>query len=204
MVTSGRRRGPRGDLTREAVLAAADRVLRRDGLTGLSLRAVAREAGATPNALYTYVATMAELRNALADHLLATLDLTLLDQEDPRTALYSFLGHVVQTLAAAPRHVEIIAAQRIFGDGSLALNEALLTFFQERLDWDLDRAHDSTMFLTEWVHGHLLLAPLSGAAPDPSVMESVDLTGYPRTMRSIDRTDEDPVDLPLRALFGPV
>jgi AcrR family transcriptional regulator len=53
-------------LTREAVLAAARARLERDGASGLSLRAVARDLGVTAPALYAYVEGKGELLAAIA------------------------------------------------------------------------------------------------------------------------------------------
>jgi AcrR family transcriptional regulator len=203
-----RRRGPRGDLSRTRILEAADRVLRTKGVAGLSLRAVAQEAGVAPNAIYTYVPTMAELRNALGDGFLARLDLGLLQGDDPRTALGEFLRHVLRTFDDSPRHVELLAGQPVIGPGSLSLHEALLTFFADSLDWDTNRSARATLFLTEWVHGHLLLAASDPAGSAPAEAGQASLTddevsAYPRSAAALSTPlTGSPIDLPLRAIFG--
>ncbi|SDD33347.1 regulatory protein, tetR family [Auraticoccus monumenti] len=200
------------------MLAAAERVLRAEGLAGLSLRAVAREAGTAPNAVYTYVPTMAALRNDLADAFLARLDLDLLlpegsrgpDQpvgaggppEDPRETLRRFLQHVLEHFEGSPRLVELLAGQRVVGAGALALHEALLTFFENRLGWDLARAADATLFLTEWVHGHLVLGPSNAQPLDPDVARRADLSAHPRSAAALQLPAGAALGLPLRALFG--
>lgn len=60
-------------LTRDAVLDAAARVLEREGLRGLTMRAVAAELGVQAPALYWHVAGKAALEIALYDHLTADL-----------------------------------------------------------------------------------------------------------------------------------
>src|SRR5579875_1684070 len=55
-----------GDL-RRALVAAAERILVRDGLQGLSLRGVAREAGVSPAAPYHHFKDKSDLLNALAE-----------------------------------------------------------------------------------------------------------------------------------------
>jgi TetR/AcrR family tetracycline transcriptional repressor len=60
-------------LTRDAVLAAAARVLERDGLGGLTMRGVAAELGVQAPALYWHVDNKDALRLALYDHLMAGL-----------------------------------------------------------------------------------------------------------------------------------
>src|SRR5437899_10584130 len=54
----------RAEITRE-ILAAARRHLATDGASGLSLRAIARELGASSSAVYRYVASRDELRTML-------------------------------------------------------------------------------------------------------------------------------------------
>ncbi|HEX5378056.1 MAG TPA: TetR/AcrR family transcriptional regulator C-terminal domain-containing protein [Phenylobacterium sp.] len=64
------------NLTREAVIEAAARVLERDGIEGLTMRAVAAELGVQAPALYWYVANKEALQVALYDHLMAGLVFT--------------------------------------------------------------------------------------------------------------------------------
>lgn len=196
------RRGPRGGISRTDILAAAERILLADGLDALSVRAVAGEAGITANAVYTYVASMAELRNALADTFLGTLDLPLLQHPDPRQGLRRFLEHVLDVFGRHPSHVEILARQRVMGEGALGLQEALLTFFETRCGWDPARAADTTMFLTEWVHGHTLLSPSDIPFPEWARPSAGDLERFPRTAAAFDLPGSgSAVDLPLRAIF---
>lgn len=177
-------------------------MLRAGGLDGLSLRAVAGEAGVAPNAVYTYVASMADLRNALGDAFLTGLDLGLLRSGDPQVSLHRFLDHVLQVFGQSPPHVEILASQRVLGQGSLALQEALLAFFEQQLGWSTARAADATMFLTEWVHGHVLLAH-SNLPLDADTLLAVDLTDFPRTAVALGTpASSSAVDFPLRAIFG--
>jgi AcrR family transcriptional regulator len=61
-----RRRRPRGSLTPEAILDAAEAIAAREGFGALSMRAVAGRLEAAPMALYNHVAT----RDALVDGLL--------------------------------------------------------------------------------------------------------------------------------------
>lgn len=173
---SQRRRGPRGDISAHLLLGAAERVLGAGGLPALSLRAVAQEAGVTPTAVYTYFSDMGDLRHRLADRFLGTLDLGLLSAPPAAAALRSFLQHVLEVFARAPGQVQILASQRVIGPQSLGLNEALLSFFIDRVRHRPPEAAAATDLVTEWVHGTLLLstsnAPLTGG---------VSLAGYPRT-----------------------
>ena len=64
----GRPRGGQLDIGPEAILDAAERVIRRDGASA-SIDSVAIEAGITKPIVYARVGSRAELANALADRL---------------------------------------------------------------------------------------------------------------------------------------
>ncbi|QFG69035.1 TetR/AcrR family transcriptional regulator [Ornithinimicrobium pratense] len=198
--TPARRRGPRGDVSADALARAAHGVLSSKGLSGLSLRAVARAAGVTPNVLYTYFADMGQLRNRLGDEFLGRLELDLLRTDPPREALRHFLRHVLAVFASSPGHVQALAAQRVVGPHSLALNEALLEFFEDVVGHPPAIAADVTIFLTEWVHGRMMLQP-SDVADNASrtALTGLDLTPYPRTVAMSPGTGEDAgIDLVVR------
>jgi TetR/AcrR family tetracycline transcriptional repressor len=61
------------NLTHEAVVEAAARVLEREGINGLTMRAVAAELKVQAPALYWYVKSKEALQVALYDHLMAGL-----------------------------------------------------------------------------------------------------------------------------------
>ena len=73
---SGPRRG-RGRLDRSAILERAARLADRDGLEALTLIALAGELGIRPPSLYNHVASLEELRRALAVRALGELDAAL-------------------------------------------------------------------------------------------------------------------------------
>ena len=68
--TGGRTRRPRGSLSPEAIIDAAEAVAREQGLPALSMRAVAARLGAAPMALYNHFATKDQLLDALLDRVL--------------------------------------------------------------------------------------------------------------------------------------
>ncbi len=71
---SGKRRKQAVDaLKRELILEAAQRIFEREGLEGASLRAIAREAGYTPAALYFHFASKEALYAALLERSLQAL-----------------------------------------------------------------------------------------------------------------------------------
>jgi len=78
-----RGRGISAGLTREIVVAAAERIVAQRGVHGASLRAVAVELGVTPGAIYSYVADSRELFDAVADAFLAREVLSRLPPKAP-------------------------------------------------------------------------------------------------------------------------
>src|SRR5919106_3829078 len=70
---TGRTRRPRGSLTREVILDAAETVAAQ-GFHALSMRAVAGRLGAVPMALYNHFATKDELVDALLDRVLSRFE----------------------------------------------------------------------------------------------------------------------------------
>src|SRR4051794_7042687 len=66
---AGRTRRPRGSLTADVILDAAESIA-RDGFAGLTIRAVAGRLDASPMALYNHFATKDQLVDALLDRVL--------------------------------------------------------------------------------------------------------------------------------------
>jgi AcrR family transcriptional regulator len=70
---TGRTRRPRGSLSPEAILDAAEAVA-GEGMAALTMRAVAARLGAVPMALYTHFATKDQLVDALLDRVLGRFE----------------------------------------------------------------------------------------------------------------------------------
>jgi AcrR family transcriptional regulator len=199
-----RNRGPRGDLSAGLIVEAAERLLHEQGLRGLSLRRIAAAAGIAPNAIYTYLSGMEEIRNHLGDRFLATLDLTPLEGAPVAGSLSAFLRGVLDRFQASPAGAEVLAGQRIIGPHALALNEALLRFF-DAAGLSPERSWAATGFLTEWVHGAAMLT--ASDAPTPSFTaraEAIDPAAFPLTAAMLGGWSQaDPLDLISEALLAP-
>lgn len=192
-MTSDRRRGPRGGISAETILTAAERLLDRDGAKSLSLRRIALEAGVAPNAIYTYVPDMQALRNRLGDRFLGAIDLGPLRGTAEAASLVDFLRGVLEQFRDNPARVSILAGQRVIGPHALALNEALLDFFAAAGLSDA-RARSATGFLTEWVHGAAQLSV--SEAPTPMFLDELaatDMAPYPRTAAMLEAPPSCPV-----------
>lgn len=79
------------DLKRQMILEAAQRVFVRDGLTGANMRAIAREAGYAPSALYKYYTSKediyADLLTVSLEHLRKAVDAAVPDSLHAAAAL---------------------------------------------------------------------------------------------------------------------
>src|ERR687886_234417 len=75
MTRSTRDRPAKAPLSREAVVRAGLTVLRRAGLDGVTMRAVAAELDTGPASLYVYVANREELLNQMFDAVAAEVEL---------------------------------------------------------------------------------------------------------------------------------
>jgi TetR/AcrR family tetracycline transcriptional repressor len=85
------------------VLAAARRLLVEGGSRALTMRAVARQLGVAPNALYSHVASRTALLDELLDELLAEVKTpTTSDTDDPVAGLHALMSSTYETLLAAP------------------------------------------------------------------------------------------------------
>ncbi|HEY3003899.1 MAG TPA: TetR/AcrR family transcriptional regulator [Kribbellaceae bacterium] len=73
MVTTTSKRTPRNSLSPELIVTTALRVMESAGADECSVRAVAKELGTGPMALYTYFRSKDDLFDAVRDHLLAQL-----------------------------------------------------------------------------------------------------------------------------------
>ncbi len=87
--------------TREDVVAAAFTTLERDGLEGLSLRAVARELGAHLNSVTWYVKTKQSLLDSMADAVVGTVGTD--DLPDDPIARVRLMAHRYRAALLATR-----------------------------------------------------------------------------------------------------
>lgn len=81
------RAGRKPLLTRESTVAAAMRVLERDGLDGVTIRGVAAELGVKSSSLYWHFANKDALLDRLADEVLAGLNVDAVARDDWRDEL---------------------------------------------------------------------------------------------------------------------
>lgn len=86
-------------LSRDRLVSIAHEFIGEHGLDALTMRRLAKAAGVTPGALYKHVRDQRDLRRALADSVLAGIDLTDLDTTAPTidtvTACFERMRHAM-------------------------------------------------------------------------------------------------------------
>ena len=114
------------ELTREDVIDAAAELVAERGYAGLSMRALAERCGVATMTLYRHVRTKEDLMGALADRVLAELELpapgTLTWQEQIATVFRS----VHDLLLEHPDVVEIAVRQHVAGEAAYRGAEVVL------------------------------------------------------------------------------
>ncbi|WP_433198937.1 TetR/AcrR family transcriptional regulator [Nocardia sp. CA-107356] len=152
-------------LTSPAIAAAAIAVLDRDGLSGLTMRAVAKELRIATMGLYRYVADRDELEVLLVDHLLATIDLTPPKAPDWRDRVTALLDRMRTAICTHPAAVPLVVRHRQSAPASVRWIEAMLTVLTAAGFTGIGRVL-AQRTLVAYLLGHLQnehYGPLSGA-----------------------------------------
>jgi AcrR family transcriptional regulator len=127
MARSTRDRPAKAPLSREAVVDAGLSVLRRAGLDGVTMRAVAAELDTGAASLYVYVANRDELLNQMFDAVAATVDLG--PEPDParwREQLAALLTRARDAMDRHPGIARVPLANIPTGRGAMRIVERML------------------------------------------------------------------------------
>ncbi|MFV8753144.1 TetR/AcrR family transcriptional regulator [Nannocystaceae bacterium ST9] len=128
---ASRRGGPsKPPLSREAIVAEALRLLRTEGLAGMSLRKVATALETGPATLYAYVQDLDELHALVLDQALANVEIAGAtgDWRERLTAVLESYGRVLST---SPGLARLAFGTVAVGPNALRITEALLTLLEE-------------------------------------------------------------------------
>lgn len=113
--------------SREEILAAARRLIDRDGWQRLTIRKLAGEIGTSPGTLYYHVRDrddlLIQLLNAEAEDFLADRPALV---EDPRERIVQVSTLMHDGIAARPWVAEVITADDLLGEAALWLVEAIV------------------------------------------------------------------------------
>lgn len=118
--------GPRPALSRDAILTAAIEVADRDGLDGLSMKAVGQRLGRTAMALYTYVPGKDELLDLMYDRVHAELPTRYPMERGWRAATRAWAGDLGDFFLRHPWTLQVSYARPVLGPGEQAMLETLV------------------------------------------------------------------------------
>jgi Transcriptional regulator len=170
-------RGPRGDITAERILCAADRLLEAHGrVEGISLRAVAAEVGVAVNALYTYFSSLDAIWHDLADERLGRLEpQNLLDRACPHCALLELSDRAVAVMST-PGTVSLLRRGPVLGRASFILSETIMAL-TEHGSLDPRDAHD---LVVGWFYGSGVLEGEGWTSGTDAIRDADPLQDFPR------------------------
>lgn len=114
-------------LTPDAIAAAALAVLDRDGLAGLSMRAVAGELGRGTMSLYRYVADRDELEGLIVDRILAAVELVPPAGASWRRQVIALVDRLRAAVGEHPDALPLLLRRRHDSVASLRWIEAILS-----------------------------------------------------------------------------
>ncbi|MFE9578679.1 TetR/AcrR family transcriptional regulator [Nocardia sp. NPDC006044] len=118
-------------LTKSDLGAAALAVIDRDGLSALTMRAVAKELHMATMALYRYVADREELEVLVVDEVLAGLDVSTPAESHWRDRLATLLERMRAAVSAHPATVPLVPRHRKSASGTLRWMEAMLSVLDD-------------------------------------------------------------------------
>ena len=119
-------------LTPDQLASAALTVLDRDGVAGLSMRAVAKELRMSTMGLYRYVADRDELELLVVDSVLGTVDTEPPPSDAPwEERIEALVRRLRDTVGAHPDVVPLTITHRHRSRGVLRWSEAVLTVLAE-------------------------------------------------------------------------
>ena len=145
---------PRPPLTPDRIVDAAVAVADRDGLAGVSMRNVGRELGVEAMSLYHHVANKDALLDALADRVVAMIELP--EHGRPwRPAMAERAASARRVLGAHPWALGLIESRRTPGPGLLRHHEAVLGCLR-RDGFDVALAAHAFSTIDAYVFGFVL------------------------------------------------
>lgn len=127
-----RRGGPvKAPLSRDAIVTEALRLLKAEGLEGMSLRKVAAALETGPASLYAYVDDFDALSALVLDRALGGVDTRRSAKMSWRERVLGVLESYARVLSASPGLAQLAFGRVAVGPNALRVIEALLTFLEE-------------------------------------------------------------------------
>jgi AcrR family transcriptional regulator len=125
-VRSPRRRAPRNSLNRDRILDAAITLLDRDGPEAFTMRALAQQLGVGTMAVYSYFTGKDEINDAVAQHLLDTVELPPGGSPDPAGELREVCRGVYRLFTEHPSALQLLTLLPVRGDFAVGVIDRML------------------------------------------------------------------------------
>jgi AcrR family transcriptional regulator len=168
-------------LTPDQLASAALTVIDRDGLAGLSMRAVAKELRMSTMGIYRYVADREELERLVVESVLAAVDTEPPPPGMPwNERIEAMVRRLRDTVSAHPAIVPLTLAHRHRSHGVLRWSETVLTVLSEA-GFDGPQRVIALRSLLSYVIGAIQLEDLGPLAGEGTVaMSALPPTEFPR------------------------
>ncbi|SEG58535.1 TetR/AcrR family transcriptional regulator [Paenibacillus sp. UNC499MF] len=126
VIVSRRARPAKEPLSHELIVKTAYELLKKEGISGMSMRKVAKALDTGPSSLYVYVKNLQELSSYVLDHGLGELVLPELTDGDWKEQLFGALDSYAMLLIEQPGLAELSFQAIPIGTHAFRLNEHLL------------------------------------------------------------------------------
>lgn len=148
--SSPRRRAPRNTLNPERILDAAVTLLDREGADAFTMRALAQELGVATMAVYSHFRSKEEITDAVAQRLLAEVELPPVCDALPREQLRQVCTSVFRLFTDHPSALQLLTSRPMRGDEAIAAIDRMLGLLREAglTRADAARAHLALMQYT--------------------------------------------------------
>jgi AcrR family transcriptional regulator len=190
-------------LTRQRIVEVATAILDAEGLGALSTRRLARELGVRAPSLYNHFVTKEEILDAVADGIIAGVDLSMFGTRGWDTALMEWARAYRRALAAHPNAVPFLARGPALRPAALALADAVYGALVDA-GWPPSHATRIGAAMRYFVAGSALGSFAQGFVDDPRVYAQryPHLRDAHRLREHGRRVDEGAFELGLTALVG--
>jgi AcrR family transcriptional regulator len=189
-------------LTRQRIVEVAAALVDAEGLEAVSVRRLAAELGVQGPSLYNYFATKAEILDAVADSVVAQVDVSAFATHDWRDGLRLWAHSYHAVLSAHPNIVPVLAHGPGRRPAALAMADAVYGALVDA-GWPPSRATHIGALMRYLVYGSALGSFALGFAEDPQLYER-----YPHLQHAHllaehrQRIDEGAFDLGLEMLIA--
>jgi AcrR family transcriptional regulator len=189
-------------LTRQRIVDVASALVDAEGLEAVSVRRLATELGVRGPSLYHHFATKADILDAVADAVVAQVDVSAFGTQDWREALKSWAYSYHAVLSAHPNIVPVIAHGPGRRPAALAMADTVYGALVGA-GWSEARATHIGALMRYLVTGAALGSFARGFAEDPRLYERYPHLGRAHLLVEHDRcVDEGAFDLGLEMLIG--